>query len=350
MRAVCLAEERLVLWDAFVASHPEGTIYHCSDWKRALERAYPHLQGHVLVLLDPDTDSILAGIPIYEVTSRLLGNRLVCVPYSTWCGPLTSDQDQLNRLFEEVQNLGSKLGAPRIEVRCRGMVRPPPGWKMQRSWMHHAIRLDRDRETVWNGLSLNSVRQMVRRAKRSGVSITAEHDEHAMKLFYAALVETRKRLGLPMLPYRYFSSLQETLPQDDRTIFVARRSGRILGAALTVTGHGICHLELTGEYPESRQTGAMQLLVWKAVKHALDAGFREFSFGRTGLDNVGLLRYKRGWNTEEEVLSTLSWERREDAATFPGMALARPFAQWVMRLTPRPVYKLLGSFIYRHWA
>ena len=351
MRALWLPDDQLSRWDAFVTAHSEGTIYHRSDWKRILEGAYHHLRGYVLVLVDPDTDSILAGVPVYHATSRLLGDRLVCAPYSTWCSPLVSHSDHLRVLLGEIRDLASRSGATRAQVRCRGQEGDPlPDWTVERKWKHHVIQLNRDRDAVWDGLARTAVRQMVRKAQRDGISVAAGHDEGAMRLFYAALVETRRRLGLPMLPYRYFASLQQTLSQDIRTILVARRAGRVLGAALTLTEHGICHLELTGEYSASRRSGAMQLLVWEAIERAYAAGCYEFSFGRTGPDNVGLLRYKRRWNTREEDLSTLTWVGQGAGESVGAIALAEPIAKWVLRRVPRPVYKRLGSFIYSHWA
>ena len=114
VKAVYLQEQQLAGWDAFVASHPDGTIYHRSDWKRVLENAYPHLNGHVLVLLDADSDAILAGMPIYEAKSYLLGSRLVCAPASTWCDPLVSNQAQLERLLEEVRRLALRRSSTRV--------------------------------------------------------------------------------------------------------------------------------------------------------------------------------------------------------------------------------------------
>ena len=280
-----------------------------------------------------------------------MGNRLVCAPSSTWCDPLVSNQAQLQRLFEEVRRLALRRSSTRIEVRCRRKhLHRPEGWAARTRWKHHTISLNQEPEALWNGLSLNSVRQMARRARTNGVSIGAANSETAMRLFYSALVETRRTLGLPMLTYRYFSSLQETLSQEVRTIFVALLSGRVLGAALTLTRHGMCHLELTGEYPESRRIGAMQLLICTAVERARRQGCGEFSFGRTGLMNVGLLRYKRRWNTCEEDLATLTWERGEGATSFLSRSLVEAMSRSVMRLTPRSAYRLLGSLIYRHWA
>ena len=77
-------------WDAFVARHPLGLVYHLSAWTRVLETAFPHIQGRFLVLKDGADGSIRAGLPVYTVKSWLLGRRVISVPFASFCDPLVS--------------------------------------------------------------------------------------------------------------------------------------------------------------------------------------------------------------------------------------------------------------------
>src|ERR1700733_7670137 len=75
-----LSQDLETEWDAFVFGHPVGSVYHTSAWKRVLEQAFPHIRGRVLVLRRADSDQIQGGLPVYKVSSWLLGNRLVSIP------------------------------------------------------------------------------------------------------------------------------------------------------------------------------------------------------------------------------------------------------------------------------
>src|SRR5262245_12400266 len=87
-----LPESDFAEWDEFVQHHEWGLVGHLSGWKRAIEETFAHIRGQVLVLRSSDTGAILAGIPVYEVESRFVGNRTVSIPFATLCDPLVSSR------------------------------------------------------------------------------------------------------------------------------------------------------------------------------------------------------------------------------------------------------------------
>src|SRR6476661_1370625 len=103
-------------WDAFVVRHRNGLIYHRGCWRRVLEEAFPHIRGRFLALVDRGTDEIVAGMPVYTVRSWLLGNRVVSLPFATFCDPLIDDEAQFEILWPHVQDLYRRVHARRIEV------------------------------------------------------------------------------------------------------------------------------------------------------------------------------------------------------------------------------------------
>jgi hypothetical protein len=118
---------------------------------------------------------------------------------------------------------------------------------------------------------------MVKRAEKNGILIAAERGHDAVLLFYSALMKTRKRLRLPMIPFRHFLNLDKCFPRQSASVYLAKKEDQILGAALILKGNRRWHLELTGEHPSARASGAMQSLVWAAVQNAIEAAGKEFS-------------------------------------------------------------------------
>src|ERR1700691_2956737 len=75
-----LSQDQEPEWDTFVLRHPLGSVYHTSEWKRVIQQGFRHIRGRFLVLREGEAGRILAGLPIYSVSSWLLGNRLVSIP------------------------------------------------------------------------------------------------------------------------------------------------------------------------------------------------------------------------------------------------------------------------------
>ncbi|MGI9239399.1 MAG: GNAT family N-acetyltransferase [Verrucomicrobiales bacterium] len=352
MKVVRIESARLQEWDQLVADSPDGTIYHASGWRAALETAFPHIRGHFLAIADGADGHLVAALPVYEVRSWILGNRLVGVPYANWCDPLVENQSQLALLLGEVHKLGEELGCERVELRCRrhDLEEFPSGWEPAGTWKHHFTDLSPDPEVLFSKLSRTAVRRYINRARSQGIEIETDRSREGLEDFHRRLAILRKRLGLPIIPYRFFQSLRDSLSEEEFFLCVARRDGQRLGAAIGLRSRDVYHLEFAAGGPTARGLGVMQLLYWEAMQQARSLGCKEFSFGRTSGDNTGLLAYKRHWNTTEEDLSAISWAAGDRPGPGKLGSLVKPIASWSLERLPGPVCKSLGSLIYRHWG
>jgi len=352
MKVVRIESDQYPAWDRFVASSPDGTIYHSSRWRVAIESAFPHIRGHFLAIIDDGDGSLLAALPAYEVRSWILGNRLVSTPYANWCDPLVENDSQLALLLGEARKLGDELGCKRVELRCRrhDQTEFPAGWESDDTWKHHFTDLGPAPEILFSRLSRTAVRRFINQAQSQGIEVAADDSLEGLEDFHRRLVALRKRLGLPTIPYRFFQSLRSSLSKDEFTQLVAWRDGQRLGAVIGLRSKDVFHLEFAAGGPAARDRGVMQLLYWKAMEQARSLGCKEFSFGRTSIENTGLLAYKRHWNTTEEDLSGISWAAGERSDKNRLRIFARPIASWSLGKLPDPVCRSLGSLIYRHWG
>ena len=84
------------LWDNFVASHPDGTVFHLSCWLRVLEKTYKFSPHH---LGCTNGNGRMTGLlPGFLVHNPFRGIRYVSLPFSDYGGALTnnlSDQEEL---------------------------------------------------------------------------------------------------------------------------------------------------------------------------------------------------------------------------------------------------------------
>ncbi|HST36393.1 MAG TPA: FemAB, partial [Allosphingosinicella sp.] len=93
--------------DAFVAEHPDGTLFHRPQWSLAAERGCGQ-RAHYLVA---ERGGVLIGcLPLSEIRSPLFGNALVSAGFGTGGGILGDG-------VEALADAAVALGYPSVELR-----------------------------------------------------------------------------------------------------------------------------------------------------------------------------------------------------------------------------------------
>jgi len=342
-------------WDTFVSAHPLGLVYHLSAWKRVLEDTFPHIQGRFLAMRDAETDEIQAGLPVYAVKSWLLGNRIVSIPFASFCDPLISKPEDFQLLLAQIHDFATRSRSRKIEIRSMRTAEQcsPSILGCSTQFKHHYLNLDTKIDSLYASFAKSSVCQKVNRALRAGVVVEERLDEESVRICHSILVDTRRRLSLPPMPFRFFESMRRRLGRDHLKIFLARHEGRYVACHVVLSFKDLWISEYSGN-SDSAINGVNQLLYWETIRRAHASGARRFSFGRTAATNNGLLEYKRRWATVEEDLVyfngvSASTGMLEDNP--PGLrdgVERAPLAKWLIGKSPVPVYHWLGSFCYRH--
>lgn len=340
-------------WDALVERHPLATIYHSSAWTRTIEEAFGHIRGCFLGLRDESAKEVVSGIPVYSVTSWLLGNRLISIPFGTLCDPLLRDLQDMARLKPALEHQARVLSARRIRVKARTLM---PGFEKLgftpvRSLWHHYLPLTDKPEQILKRFSRTNVRQWIQRAEKAELRVNRCTGEEAISAFYPFFVNTRRRLGLPWLPYAFFKALNDNLGEARLSVFLAKAGDVPLAGVLTLHFKDMLILESLGESDAAHRTGAVQLINWTAIQWAFEHGCQCVSFGQTEKENEGLAHHKRGWGCVEETLTeyehlpigSFAFARIEPSAT----------KRWVRLLLPRLPVSLgtaFSRFFYSHWG
>jgi hypothetical protein len=350
-----LSPDRQAEWDAFVGRHRLGLVYDLSAWKRTLEDAFPHISGRFLALRESESGKIVAGLPVYRVSSWLLGNRIVSVPFASFCNPLVSSDSQLNLLLPEVVEEYQRNRSDRLEIRMTEATRQlshPPLSRVAH-YKHHVLSLEKDPAELFASLAKTSICQKVVKARKAGVVIEEVGDEKSLKVCHAMLVKLRHRLCLPAIPYAFFEAMKRHLWPEHLKVFIARHGGKPVACHLVLTYKDLW----TSEYSASTRDalhGVNQLLYWETLRRAIAGGAKAFSFGRTSVTNLGLLSYKRRWHTSEEDLTEYVLLRAGAAGRAPGGLAesmgprAKELFKVLLRNSPVTLNRIIGSYCYRH--
>ncbi len=151
-------------WDAFVRSHPDGSLYHLSSWHRTIEESYGYQTLYYVVT--GGNGEIRAAVPAVNLKNLFLGRRTVSYPFSDYCDPLVTSRDEFPEILESIS--ASRGNA---EFRTRNFRGPVEGLRADSSFSNYSINLEDDPETLYSRLHKSCVQRRIRKSEKEGVEI-----------------------------------------------------------------------------------------------------------------------------------------------------------------------------------
>lgn len=339
------------LWDRFVESHPHGWVCHLSAWKKVLEESFPHIRcRNHLVKWNEDKTRIIAGLPLYDVKSYLLGNRLVGIPYATLCDPLFENHDDLAELLDEATEIYRIGRYKNIEIRshqtsfCSNMR----GFNLLKNYKNHFLCLDGSLDKIEKSID-RDVRRLVRKANKAGFHMRYAHSEKEVRIFYNIYTQTRKTLGLPPHPYRFFLTFWNILSSLDLTkLILLYKDGQPVAGVILFTFKNRVSAEYGAWDRNFAKDCPNHFLYWSSIKYAYDQNFKIFDFGRTLSDNNSLMSFKKKWGTQLIDLPQCYYQETGAIKTNKMRSKKLMMLHRIIESSPQKVCQWIGDYCYRH--
>lgn len=329
------------LWNAEAARSPSASVFHSAEWAKVLARAYSYRPAYLAMLGGGER----ALLPVFEVASCLSGRRGVSVPFSDSCNVLCADSAGQAPAVLAMAEIGRRLNWEYLEL--RGPQLESPSARPVQEFVEHTLSLESTEPALLERFH-DAHRRNIRKATRHGVEIDTLETRDAIEQYYRLHCMTRKRLGVPPQPLRFFHLIhQHLIARGMGVVLLARHDNRYIAG-------GVClHFGRNAIYKFAASDAACQhlrpnnLVLWEAIRYYLAAGSKTLSLGRTGLSDEGLRRFKSGWGATESALAYRRIPIRDSSASSP-----RRFFQSVgpkiLRRMPIPVLRTVGALVYRH--
>jgi CelD/BcsL family acetyltransferase involved in cellulose biosynthesis len=331
-------------WGDFVARQPSATPFHHPDWGRLIANCYGF--SAFAVTTSDATGAIRAGLPVIEVRHLRGEPKWVTLPFTDYCPPLIPVPQEETDLVRALQRASKAAGIRRVEIRAPINGAP----SVSRGATRHVIALQGDPAAVYAGFR-SSVRRHIQQAGRSGVTIRwAECPEDLVDTFYRLHLRTRRRLGVPVQPRRFFRMLWESVIRTGLgSVLIAEASARPVAAEVVLSWNGTTIDKYSASDERAWPLRVNNLITWHLIKAACEQGSRWLDFGRTDAGNEGLRVFKRSWGAVEEplVYGTLG-VGSEPAPAREGMA--DHLLASVIRRGPLMLCRAAGETLYRYAA
>lgn len=268
-------------WDAFVASHPRGTVYHSLSWKRVLEDAFPLEPRYLVAVRGAD---IVGVLPIARQRSMLFGKRHTSLPFCTYGGPLAYDPGIERTLLDAAAADVAADGSSYLEVRDQRVpaLPPDPGggtWSVSSRKVGTVVRTDAPPDILRQRIE-KSRRYDLRTAEKHCLEFVMRPAAEGVDSFYRIFARSMRDLGTPVYPRGFFDALAAHLG-DVFSFAFALHEGRPVAAALIGSWRDMLEIPLMGALRSHRSMAPSAYLYWKLMEHASLSGLAACDFGRS---------------------------------------------------------------------
>ncbi|WP_417734804.1 GNAT family N-acetyltransferase [Rosistilla oblonga] len=275
-------------WDAFVAAHRFGSVFHSTGMCRAFNRSR---RFHSLAIAAEDVDgqiqALIAPVRIDAITrfTRALTSRVVM-----FAEPLCSDSPVAS---EAVRWLLSKhdatVGNSTLFTEIRSLHAPVTACPTlasakyePRAFSNYVIDLSLDKQQLWNNIG-KQMRGSIRRTLNRGLQIEVGNSPDLQRRAFAQIRHSLRRAMVPCPDLDLFLAVQKELG-DVLQVRVASYRGRDVAGTISLAW-GDRYFAWYGGTTRPRSLQPFACLVWDEIQWAHDRGFRHYDFGGAGDPN-----------------------------------------------------------------
>jgi hypothetical protein len=324
--------------------HCFASLFSSRDWMDAVARTYDiDFQASV------PANGIANSAILFTHIRDMLGERIVCLPFSDYCDPLVDNIDAWEELVAPLLH----RGVP-VKLRClrNSLPKGDSRFALRRKAKWHGVDLTRSNEAMWAGLSPQA-RQNVRRALKSGVNVREGKCLSDVQIFYRMHAHIRKvKYRLLPQPFRFFENLHATFTLDDRlTVLIAELHHVPLAAIFLLQWKNVLYYKFNASIDQRCRPN--DLLAWHAMLLGQQRGLVRLDFGLSDSEQEGLVRYKRKFATEERDI--FFWEHSpqfsRDTRGEDARAILGSITEWATDPeVPDRITGMAGDRLYRLFA
>lgn len=283
-------------WNNIVLANLDTKIYHLYEWGILLNTVH----NHKIFYLKENS----AILPLALVDSKIFGRRLISLPFADYGGPVAASIDDLKKILEKIKQLAKNLNVDYVEIRA-----PPEkyhslleeqGFVRREDYFTFIINLDRSVDELWTSIGKKN-RNMVRKAKKSGVVIKEAKSKEDLKAFYYLYLKTMKKLGSPPQPYAYFEKIWDLFYPDHLLIPIAMLDNIPIAAGLFFLYKDKIQWTYGCSLKEYLTYGPNNLILWYVIEWGSKNGFKSLDLGRTR-ENAGNVLFKKRWGGEKVTM------------------------------------------------
>ena len=298
-------------WNILVKQSINPTFYHLWEWSRILSLTY----GYPRICLQVrDGETLIGGLLLMHIKSRIFGSRLASLPFCEYGGPVIDSlidssvmKLSLSAIIRAINKLAKKLGVNSIELR-----NPPLlsfiseillnyDYSKSQRYVTFRLNLAKPIDQIWDSLDRNK-RKMIKRAVKSGLIVDEVQTYPQLKAYYELYLKTQVRHGSPPNSYSFFETIFDLLYLKKMCkILIAKYQSRIIGGVIAFHYGDTIYLWNNVIDDKYRDLNPTDLIFWEIIEWGAKNNFKILDFGRTRI-NTAIYRFKKAWGGQKTPL------------------------------------------------
>lgn len=322
----------------------EHLIFHTFNYKKFIEEAFG---GEYCFLAAVDKEEIKIVLPLVEIRSKLLGNKIISSAYLEY-GGFAGEERYAGGLIDFANNTFKKSNNY-LEVRdgVGGFDSVLSSRLIKKElYKRFVLGLEGGEEEVWKRIQKSKRKAVKKALKYVEVKEVPFSD---LNEFYDLYCENMQRFGSPPYSKKYFASFYKNISDKGwGKIYGSYYRGKLVSALLGFCYQDRVHIVIAvsdEKYQEYRPNDAVH---WELIKWACKNNFKWFDFGRVR-EGSGQFEYKKKWGPTLSGLPSyfLLWKAKEVPVTEPSehgfiVNLWKKMPLWATKLIGPGLRKGLG--------
>lgn len=284
-------------WDQAVAGS-SAELFISRPWLEIIGEVF---DLKIQAVVERDGSGAIVGLLPFCAVDDPRGPRVSILPFSDFAVPVLPSPDRWSALVAPVLDLG-------VPVRLAGTAGSPAAddgrFAADTSAVRHSVSLDGSIEELTSRFSSHH-RRLVRKADRAGIEFRCAESPAELRSFYELHLGVRRdRYRMLAQPYPLFERLWERFVEREQGALVVGFDGAtMVGGCLLLQAGDTLYYKYAASHPDHRSVGASHGAVVAAMAVGIDRGLARLDLGRSDLDQVGLVDFKRRFGAEASGLT-----------------------------------------------
>ncbi len=271
-----------------------NSIFQHPAWLTVLSKSYGfdvRVVGGSKSSVSNHHSLVEGGIPF--VVKR---NKYISLPFSDYVNLLNTKEENDSIISGIIKS------NPNVEIEIRDKYKGN-GFENKLVGYKHSLLLSNSEDEIFNSFKKTQVQQPIQKAIRDGLTSVIKTDFEAVIEFYNLHLLTRKKLGVPIQPKKFFYHLwNEIISKGMGYVVLVFLNEKVISSGIFVGINKILTYKFSASHPEYLKYRPNNLMLWTGIREAKIRSYETFDFGRTDLETEGLRKFKLGWGTVEEPL------------------------------------------------
>lgn len=334
-------------WDRFVHTHENSSIYHTSNWNAVLRKTYGFSSSYFIW---ENSQKIKAGIATLGVGGRKTNKKLVGLPFTPYCNPLFDEEDNLNKLLDEILEYKNEIKTSSFEIRTKSNSETNFGAHLtgHNYFMTHILPLNSDLDKIKSQFHKSCILRPLKKLTKNPLVLHISKDSKDLKAFYKLQLQTRRKHGTIPQPYRYFANMWSELHNHGMMdLLLAYHNDQLIAGIIVLKYKDTVIYQSGASDNTSINLHPYHFLIWNAIKRAHAKNFQFFDFGRSSLDDVSLATFKERWGAKKQELNYYFHPKISGITSMKQTNWKYKTVSELVRHSPLPFLRAVGSLGYK---